>query len=984
MDSLVDACAPIAERLVEIFRKLDSLDNIAASHDGQPRKLHPVVYWARLRAAWKQDEIEMLLDHLTTWQSQLVPRMLYHLNLVVGQSSEEQGDRFDRVDSSQSQIVEVLAVSGSKLDSIQRQNNNIYNLLAEAESRTRLRDQQIFSAILTLQNGETRLLKSDAFEDVNQDNKRQSVMTLKTSLSSGTAEASLRDFSPVQAKVLDCLYFRQFMDRYETVNPAHEQTYGWLFCDPIAEEKPWSPFMQWLEGDGGLGCYWISGKAGSGKSTLMKLVFRDPRTKQSLSRWTGQGQLGIACFFFWNLGSVLQKSQTGLFRSLLYDVISQRPYLISVIMPELLRTAATLPDNTPLAEPSYAELLRWFRKLLEQASPDFKLMFFVDGIDEYEGDHNDITALVNSSTQNRNIKFLVSSRPLPACTDAFGHLPSLRLHDLTRKDIQKFSEDYLREKFSGRFRGEWEKLIEEIVDKSCGVFLWVVLVARSLLQGLQNFDSIVELRRRLDELPSDLEDLYAHMLKRVPLVYRRQASEIFQLVLLAHDVQTSDFRLSPLQLYYACQDPQTILDAPNKPLHDSEIAAKTDEIEGRIRSRTMGLLETRLVQRGKYNRFVSGPVRVLSVDFIHKTAVEFLRIREVWDNMLDLTTSSPFVPAINLFASCIQLCKIHRPEEVIQLEDSLVWRMMDRALAYAAIAEESKSPIRLNQLDDLDNAISHHWRAATKCLYQSERFLPEEHWASGYSLSRSSPITGLLANATLPIQFDSLMVFYGLESALSETASQRLQVKNRSTILLHDATEYMLRNRDSGESEATQMRIARICSMLLKEGGDPNDTHFGHTMSPWKGMLIYACEGAVEKTRFLATLQENRLGYAYSDLVVSFIKHGANPSETIQRPDGEISALRILDDLYSASTGYGQTDPIEGTGRETCKYGMRDFHKEITSLLVQAEAKILQDVPSASASASPSPSSLPRRKGFSRKNLGLRKISRLFRNNFHS
>ncbi|KAL9035737.1 MAG: hypothetical protein Q9180_004696, partial [Flavoplaca navasiana] len=73
-------------------------------------------------------------------------------------------------------------------------------------------------------------------------------------------------------------------------------------------DQPWSNFKNWLEGDSN-DPYWLSGKPGSGKSTLMKYISTEFRSycqsHDTLSTWTE----AVTCsFFFWNLGSSLQKS----------------------------------------------------------------------------------------------------------------------------------------------------------------------------------------------------------------------------------------------------------------------------------------------------------------------------------------------------------------------------------------------------------------------------------------------------------------------------------------------------------------------------------------------------------------------------------------------------------------------------------------------------------------------------------------------------
>ncbi len=62
-------------------------------------------------------------------------------------------------------------------------------------------------------------------------------------------------------------------------------------------------FLSWLRT--GNRVFHIPGKAGSGKSTLMKYLCHHPRTRQELECWAGEKKLVFAYFFFWNSGDEL-------------------------------------------------------------------------------------------------------------------------------------------------------------------------------------------------------------------------------------------------------------------------------------------------------------------------------------------------------------------------------------------------------------------------------------------------------------------------------------------------------------------------------------------------------------------------------------------------------------------------------------------------------------------------------------------------------
>ena len=74
------------------------------------------------------------------------------------------------------------------------------------------------------------------------------------------------------------------------------------------------------------------------------------------------------------------------------------------------------------------------------------------------------------------------------------------------------------------------KLREEILEKAQGVFLWVVLAIRELLEGLDYEDSIDQLEKRLRLLPDDLNSLYANICSKIPKLYREEAGFFLRLM----------------------------------------------------------------------------------------------------------------------------------------------------------------------------------------------------------------------------------------------------------------------------------------------------------------------------------------------------------------------------------------------------------------------------------------------------------------------
>jgi hypothetical protein len=130
------------------------------------------------------------------------------------------------------------------------------------------------------------------------------------------------------------------------------------------------------------------------------------------------------------------------------------------------------------------------------------------------------------------------------------------------------------------------------VSKADGVFLWVVLVVKSLVSGLRNGDGIVYLRRRLEKIPSDIEKLYAHMLSSIDLLDMEDASQMIQIFWRSgHDLD-----LATLERALRTTDYLAVInmEAPIAQDSDTELAkyrASLKRMNLRLNNRCKGLLE---------------------------------------------------------------------------------------------------------------------------------------------------------------------------------------------------------------------------------------------------------------------------------------------------------------------------------------------------------------------------------------------------------
>lgn len=146
-------------------------------------------------------------------------------------------------------------------------------------------------------------------------------------------ETTIQDF------LMEAIKFSSMTDREESVTVAHSKTFDWIFSSdkPTAVQgwRPKSSLSGWLQnGEQHEGIYWISGKAGSGKSTLMQFIMHHAKTVSLLRSWARNKRLITAGFYFWISGTLEQRSQTGLIRHLLTQLLDQQRHLIPMVFSE--------------------------------------------------------------------------------------------------------------------------------------------------------------------------------------------------------------------------------------------------------------------------------------------------------------------------------------------------------------------------------------------------------------------------------------------------------------------------------------------------------------------------------------------------------------------------------------------------------------------------------------------------------------------------
>ena len=404
-------------------------------------------------------------------------------------------------------------------------------------------------------------------------------------------------------KVRGSLAFAYMHARRTQISKAKSDTYDWILGGGNQNSAALGGFLEWLDDPHPANnMFWISGKPGSGKSTLLRYLDMNVDAFKC-RRWLSQKDLYICRFFVWNPGEALQKSFKGLLQAVLHQILSVCKWLTEIAISDE-RICATELTDTGL-EWTLHELERTFADCLSRASITAKIFILLDGLDELQGndqDRQDMLDYLRGLSTIDNVKICVSSRPWNIFNDFFRNLPTIRIQDFTRPDIENYVRYSLWESISVqstyiRDSGEASQLVEAIISKADGVFLWVRLVVDQLLRGFRDGETIRTLKRKVDSLPPDLDGFFHRIIESIEPAYRREGSAYLQTAIFAiQDEQITWPRGLLEYTFLEHEDPSFAMtssfDFDELRLDNIDaLAYRIDWGKRRLNSRCMGLLE---------------------------------------------------------------------------------------------------------------------------------------------------------------------------------------------------------------------------------------------------------------------------------------------------------------------------------------------------------------------------------------------------------
>ncbi|KAI6336429.1 hypothetical protein MCOR23_008686 [Pyricularia oryzae] len=500
----------------------------------------------------------------------------------------------------------------------------------------------------------------------------------------------------------------------------------------------WDSFSDWLRSNETV--YWISGKPGSGKSTLMKYILRDDRTSDFLHLWRPNPIL--ISHFFWRPGTEMQQSIKGFLCSLLYQLLSQD----TPSLDHLLGTGSDMASKDSDTDWSVEELQATLHSVI--CTYPQPIAMVLDGLDEVLPSDGTIL-LLNVIDQLREldaragIKLCLGSRREPILRTRLGIYPQLRLENLNAADLGKYAMEnitipsdyhidfsewfwirhngkrYSRENMPNRTEIK-ELLVAQLTKKAEGVFLWLCLTTKTVTKAIASGETIEDLEHRLDRLPGDLSQLYAEMWARNNADdtdhLKSRAAVYFRMALAAINLQGHDFLnaiwLTPFTMAIAtrpelaslCFDTSKAKEGLAARLFEACVAMKRD-----VETRCFGLLECRrfgertselmLPWQGdefeKLAPYVSPETGQFL--FVHRTARDFLVDTETGRALLGFTHGDMHTkPDLGLLTGHLASCTLFRIQSPPRFASNSMCNVFFnmRSILETALEEEEKTRLK--------------------------------------------------------------------------------------------------------------------------------------------------------------------------------------------------------------------------------------------------------------------------------------------------
>lgn len=401
--------------------------------------------------------------------------------------------------------------------------------------------------------------------------------------------------SLICAEIISKADFANRLDKERQLNmlEVDRQSFDWVWS---------SAFADWLKSDASI--FWIAGKPASGKSTLVNYLAKHKRTRELAARGAGHSVKVVKFFFDFRARDGITNNFEGLRRSLLYQLLGSSATLAAEAGAHFGLTA-----HQDLFSLKSFDILRFV--LRKNTQP---LLFFIDGLDEYQGQKPELLCLVDDIL-SFDVRICLSSRNEKPFSVAYRDLQHKFLMDRVN---QPGIEAYARGRFETTLMPKHDQEKQDIdlaaktiSEKSSGVFLWARFAVLEVIDAICDGDEIgLSLQNIVWRMPPELEQVYARIFSSIQDDDRRRScglmmqlvdsaqrnlrvAQLFEAMLVAGDSfrpltrTMDDIDLVNFQRHIGALGAGLVEIVPDETLHENDLGGHTDAAFIRMIHRTV-------------------------------------------------------------------------------------------------------------------------------------------------------------------------------------------------------------------------------------------------------------------------------------------------------------------------------------------------------------------------------------------------------------
>ena len=259
-----------------------------------------------------------------------------------------------------------------------------------------------------------------------------------------------------------------------------------------------------------------------GKVYADKYILSSSTTQEHLTRTRHENSTKpwtvLHFFFDFRAAGTMSNTQEGMYRSLLYQVMCALPFGQETLEKYKLDLEHLLITN--LEDQTIQTIFKILR--LE----DINVLLLIDGLDDSQSNVRILIQSIRKFRGRTSIRMCLASRPEPLITALLNDCASLKIQDHNATGIEAYVQRAFRDMesvFSLQLIAS-DKLIKTVLRRANGTWLWVHFAVELLLQCLVRGFTEAEAWSAVEQLPSQLSNMYARLFEQIPSICRPEAA----------------------------------------------------------------------------------------------------------------------------------------------------------------------------------------------------------------------------------------------------------------------------------------------------------------------------------------------------------------------------------------------------------------------------------------------------------------------------